>query len=44
MGQIFREYISIVNGKGGGSKTLAQGVGEVDNIEEFLNNIYNFFC
>ena len=39
MGQMFKEYISIVNGKGGGSKTLAQGVGEVDKIEEFLNSI-----
>lgn len=39
MGQILKEYIYIVNGKGGGSKTLAQGVGEVDKIEEFLNII-----
>ena len=39
MGQILKEYIYIVNGKGGGSKTLAQGVGEVDKIEEFLNSI-----
>lgn len=39
MGQMFKDYISIVNGKGGGSKTLAQGVGEVDKIEEFLNSI-----
>lgn len=39
MGQIFKDYISIVNGKGGGSKTLAKGVGEVDKIEEFLNSI-----
>lgn len=39
MGQILKEYISIVNGKGGGSKTLAQGVGEADKIEEFLNII-----
>ncbi|MDV4149860.1 DHHA1 domain-containing protein [Clostridium sp. AL.422] len=40
MGQLFREHIHIVNGKGGGSKTLAQGVGEVDKIEEFFNSIY----
>lgn len=39
MGQMFKDYISIVNGKGGGSKTLAKGVGEVDKIEEFLNSI-----
>lgn len=39
MGQMLKEYIYIVNGKGGGSKTLAQGVGEVDKIEEFLNII-----
>ena len=39
MGKIFKEYISIANGKGGGSKTLAQGVGEVDKIEDFFNSI-----
>lgn len=39
MGYIFREFSYIVNGKGGGSKTLAQGIGEPDKIEEFLNSI-----
>lgn len=39
MGKMLKEYISIVNGKGGGSKTLAQGLGEVNNIEEFLDTI-----
>ena len=40
MGYIFKEFTNIINGKGGGSKTLAQGVGEVEKIEEFLNSIY----
>lgn len=40
MGQIFREFIYIVNGKGGGSKTLAQGIGNSEKLEEFLNSIY----
>lgn len=40
MGQIFKEFANIINGKGGGSKTLAQGIGELDKIEEFLNSIY----
>ncbi len=39
MGKIFKEYISIANGKGGGSKTLAQGIGESDKIEDFFNSI-----
>ena len=39
MGKMLKEYISIVNGKGGGSKTLAQGFGETKNIEEFLDII-----
>lgn len=42
MGNILKENISIINGKGGGSKTLAQGLGESDKIEEFLENIYIF--
>lgn len=44
MGQIFKEFANIINGKGGGSKTLAQGIGELDRIEEFLNNIYELCC
>ncbi|MCF0147594.1 MAG: alanyl-tRNA editing protein AlaX-L [Clostridium sp.] len=39
MGKILKENISIINGKGGGSKTLAQGLGEANKIEEFLDNI-----
>lgn len=39
MGNILKENISIINGKGGGSKTLSQGLGEANNIEEFLNSI-----
>ncbi len=39
MGQLFREHIHIVNGKGGGNKTLAQGLGDPDNIEAFFNSI-----
>ncbi|MGG7142365.1 alanyl-tRNA editing protein [Clostridium nigeriense] len=44
MGQIFKEFANIINGKGGGSKTLAQGIGEVDKIEKFLNNMYELCC
>lgn len=44
MGQIFKEFANTINGKGGGSKTLAQGIGELDRIEEFLNNIYELCC
>lgn len=40
MGKLLKEYISKINGKGGGRKNFAQGVGENINIEEFLNNIY----
>ncbi|MBE6053637.1 MAG: alanyl-tRNA editing protein AlaX-L [Clostridium sartagoforme] len=40
MGNILKENISIINGKGGGSKTLAQGLGEPYKIEEFLDSIY----
>lgn len=40
MGHLFKEFANIINGKGGGSKTLAQGVGESDKLEEFLNSIY----
>ena len=39
MGHVFKEFASIINGKGGGSKTLAQGVGDIDKLEEFLNAI-----
>ena len=39
MGKLLKEYISKINGKGGGRKNFAQGVGENINIEEFLNNI-----
>jgi len=39
MGKLLKEHISNINGKGGGRKNLAQGVGENINIEEFLNNI-----
>ena len=41
MGHVFKEFASIINGKGGGSKTLAQGVGDSDKLEEFLNVIVN---
>lgn len=44
MGEIFREFSNIVNGKGGGSKNLAQGIGEENKIEEFLNKINEFCC
>ena len=40
MGSIFREHMHIVNGKGGGSKILSQGVGDCDKIEEFLSIIH----
>lgn len=39
MGHVFKEFASIINGKGGGSKTLAQGVGDIDKLDEFLNAI-----
>ena len=39
MGHAFKEFASIINGKGGGSKTLAQGVGDIDKLDEFLNAI-----
>ena len=44
MGEIFREFSNIVNGKGGGSKNLAQGIAKENNIEEFLSKIYEFCC
>lgn len=44
MGNLFREFSEVINGKGGGSKTLAQGIGEANKIEEFLNKIYEFCC
>ena len=34
-----KKIVIIINGKGGGSKTLAQGVGDIDKLEEFLNAI-----
>lgn len=39
MGHVFKEFSNIINGKGGGSKTLAQGVGDSEKLEEFLNTI-----
>ena len=39
MGKLLKENISKINGKGGGRKNFAQGVGDNINIEEFLNNI-----
>ena len=39
MGHVFKEFASIINGKGGGSKTLAQGIGDSNKLDEFLNAI-----
>lgn len=36
MNEILKETINLINGKGGGSKFLAQGSGENENLEEFL--------
>ena len=41
MGELFKKNASIINGKGGGSMYLAQGIGEVENIERFLDCINN---
>lgn len=41
MGQLLKESIKEINGKGGGSKILAQGSGENIDIEKYLNNIQN---
>lgn len=40
MGKLLKEHIAKINGKGGGRKNFAQGVGDNINVEEFLNNIY----
>lgn len=40
MGKLLKEHISKINGKGGGRKNFAQGVGENINIEDFFNNIF----
>lgn len=41
MGKLLKESIKEINGKGGGSKILAQGSGENIEIEKYLNNIKN---
>ena len=41
MGKLLKETIKEINGKGGGSKILAQGLGENIEIEKYLNNIKN---
>ncbi|WP_291648842.1 DHHA1 domain-containing protein [Clostridium sp.] len=41
MGQLLKESIKDINGKGGGSKILAQGSGESIDIEKYLNDIKN---
>lgn len=41
MGQLLKESIKEINGKGGGSKILAQGSGENIGIEKYINSIKN---
>lgn len=41
MGKLLKESIKEINGKGGGSKILAQGSGENIEVEKYLNNIKN---
>ena len=37
---LFNEYKSIINAKGGGKKNFVKGFGENKNIEEFIDKIY----
>jgi alanyl-tRNA synthetase len=41
MGNLLKELIKFINGKGGGNKFLAQGYGDSINVDEFLNHAYN---
>ncbi|GAA0084280.1 DHHA1 domain-containing protein [Clostridium sp. CTA-7] len=41
MGNLLKELIKFINGKGGGNKFLAQGSGDNINVDEFLNHAYN---
>lgn len=40
MGELLKENIKYINGKGGGNKILAQGAGESKDLENFLNDVY----
>lgn len=40
MGEILKENIKIINGRGGGSEFLAQGAGESKNLWNFLDEVY----
>lgn len=38
-GKLLKNNLSIINGKGGGSKFLAEAFGDADNLEKFKNSI-----
>lgn len=46
-GKLLKSNLSIINGKGGGSKFLAEAFGDTDKLEEFKNSIikeiHNFY-
>jgi alanyl-tRNA synthetase len=43
LGEVLRQLLPLISGKGGGRGNFAQGMGEPDNLDQLLDNAANIF-